>query len=121
MAQWINLHRNNIFVNWTRLPLLCENSGAILLVLVGLTAAWQAGRPAVRRNKGRFEKFWNPLLITLLGILQRFTKIQCYCSVTNVFQSFFSGKAYCEACCGGVIKWDAMFFVSIPTIKYYRT
>ena len=31
-----------------------------------------AGRQAVRRNKGRLEKFWNPLLITLLGILQRF-------------------------------------------------
>ena len=110
MAQWINLHRNNIFVNWTRLPLLCEKPGAILLVLVGLMAAWQAGSPAVRRNKGRFEKFWNPLLIALLGILRRFTKVQCYCSVTNVFQSFSSGKAYCEACCGGAKKWDAMFF-----------
>ena len=42
MAQWINLHRNNIFVNRTRIPLLCENSGAILLVLAGLTAAWQS-------------------------------------------------------------------------------
>ena len=50
MAQWINLHRNNIFVNRTRLPLLCENSGAILLVLVGLTAAWQAGSLAVRQS-----------------------------------------------------------------------
>ena len=30
-------------INRTQLPLLCENSGAILLVLVGLTAAWQAG------------------------------------------------------------------------------
>ena len=39
----VDLHRNNIFVNRTRLPLLCKNSGAILLVLVGLTAAWQAG------------------------------------------------------------------------------
>ena len=110
MAQWINLHRNNIFVNWTRLALLCEKSGAIILVLVGLTATWQSGRPAVRQNKGRFEKFWNPLLIALLGILRRFTKVQCYCSVTNVFQSFSSGKAYCEACCGGAKKWDAMFF-----------
>ena len=43
MAQWINLHRNNIFVNRIRLPLLCEKSGAILLVVVGLTAAWLAG------------------------------------------------------------------------------
>ena len=50
MAQWINLHRNNIFVNWTRLALLCEKSGAIILVLVGLTAAWQAGSPAVRQS-----------------------------------------------------------------------
>ena len=40
MAQQINLHRNNIFVNCTRLSLLCEKSGAILLVLVGLTVAW---------------------------------------------------------------------------------
>ena len=37
MAQWTHLYRNNSFVNWTRLPLLCEKSGAILLVLVGLT------------------------------------------------------------------------------------
>ena len=50
MAQWINLHRNNIFVNWTRLPLLYEKSEAILLVLVGLMAAWQSGRPAVRQS-----------------------------------------------------------------------
>ena len=121
MAQWINLHRNNIFVNRTRLPLLCEKSRAILLVLVGLTPAWQAGIPAVRRNKGRFEEFWNPLLIALLGILRRFTKVQCYCSVTNAFQSFSSGKAYCETCYGGAKKWDAIFFVSIPTIKYYHT
>ena len=56
MAQWMNLHRNNSFVNWTQLPLLCEKSGAILLVLVGLMAGspagrpevWQAGRQAVR-------------------------------------------------------------------------
>ena len=50
MAQWINLYRNNIFISWTRLPLLCEKSGAILLVLVGLTAAWQAGSPKGRQS-----------------------------------------------------------------------
>ena len=38
MAQWMNLHRNDSFVNWTRLPLLCEKSGAIPLVLGGLMA-----------------------------------------------------------------------------------
>ena len=49
MAQWMNLHRNNSFVNWTQLPLLCEKSGAILLVLVGLMAGSPAGRPEVRQ------------------------------------------------------------------------
>ena len=42
MAQWMNLHRNNSFVNWTQLPLLCKKIGAILLVLVGLTAVRQS-------------------------------------------------------------------------------
>ena len=46
MAQWINLNWNNSFVNQTRLPLLYEKSGAILQVLVGLTAGWQSGRQA---------------------------------------------------------------------------
>ena len=44
MAQWINLNQNNNFVNRTQLLLLCEKSGAILLVLVGLTAGWLAGQ-----------------------------------------------------------------------------
>ena len=34
MMQWMNLHWNNSFVNRTQLSLLCEKSGAILLVLV---------------------------------------------------------------------------------------
>ena len=50
MAQWINLHWHKIFVNWTRLPLLCKKSGAILPVLVGLMAAWQAGSPAGQQS-----------------------------------------------------------------------
>ena len=40
----MNLQRNSNFVNWTIFPLLCEKSGAILLVLVGLTAGRLAGR-----------------------------------------------------------------------------
>ena len=43
MVQWTNLNRNNSFVNPRRLPLLCEISGAVHLVLVGLTADWLAG------------------------------------------------------------------------------
>ena len=46
MAQLMNFHWNNGFINQTQLPLLCEKSGAILLVLVGLTAGrlavWQS-------------------------------------------------------------------------------
>ena len=41
-AQWMNLQRNSSFVNRTRFPLLCEKSGAILLVQVGLMASQQS-------------------------------------------------------------------------------
>ena len=53
MAQWMNLHRGNNFVNWTRLLLLCEKSGAILLVLVGLTAGRQSDE--IREDLKIFE------------------------------------------------------------------
>ena len=78
MMQWMNLHQNNSFVNWMRLPLLCEKSGAILLLLVGLTVVWQA----VRRNTGGFE---NSPWITSVG----FSWHLSYYSVTNAFQSVF--------------------------------
>ena len=40
MAQWINVLRSNSFVNLTRLPLLCRNSGAIALAVPDLMAGW---------------------------------------------------------------------------------
>ena len=43
MAQWINVFRNNSFVNPTRLPLLCRNSRAVALAEPGLMAGWPAG------------------------------------------------------------------------------
>ena len=43
MVQWINFFRNNSFVNSTRLPLLCRNSIAVVLAVLGLTAGWLAG------------------------------------------------------------------------------
>ena len=46
MAQWVNCLRNNIFVNPSPLPLLCEISGALHLAQPGLTAGWQVGRLA---------------------------------------------------------------------------
>ena len=45
MVQWINFDQSNSFINRTRLPLLCEKSGAIFLCM---GPVWQA--PAVRRN-----------------------------------------------------------------------
>ena len=44
MAQWINVLRNNSIVNPTRLPLLCEKTGAQAIVEPGLTAGQQAVR-----------------------------------------------------------------------------
>ena len=46
MAQWVNRLRNKIFVNPPPLPLLCEIFGALHLAQPGLTAGWQAIRPA---------------------------------------------------------------------------
>ena len=44
MAQWINVLRNNGFINLTRLPLLCEKTGALPIVEPSLTADRQAVR-----------------------------------------------------------------------------
>ena len=57
MAQWTNLNRNSSFVNPPPLPVLCGVSGAVHLAEPGLTAGWQAGRQAGRRNTGEFENF----------------------------------------------------------------
>ena len=57
MAQWVNRLRNKIFVNAPPLPLLCEISGALHLAQPGLTAGWQGGWQAVRRNTGEFRNF----------------------------------------------------------------
>ena len=78
MAQWINLNQNNSFVNRTQLPLLCENSNAILLVLLAL----MAGRP----NTGGLKKFKFSTNCTA-RIFSAFK--HCYHSVTNVFTSVF--------------------------------
>ena len=47
MVQWINILWNNGFVNPTRLPLLCEKTGALAIVEPDLTA----GRQAIRQTK----------------------------------------------------------------------
>ena len=57
MAQWINILRNNDFVNPTRLPLLCEKTGALAIVEPGLTGGRQAGRLLGRRKCCKVRKF----------------------------------------------------------------
>ena len=57
MAQWINVLRNNDFVNPSRLPLLCEKTGALAIVESGLTTGRQAGRPLGRRKCCKVRKF----------------------------------------------------------------
>ena len=56
MALWINLLWNNSFVNLTQLPLLCEKTGILVIVELGLTA----GRPLSRQKycKVRNCKFY---------------------------------------------------------------
>ena len=49
MAHWINVLRINSFVNPTRLPLLCEKTGALAIVEPGLMAGRQSGSPAGRQ------------------------------------------------------------------------
>ena len=46
MVQWINVLRNDSFVNPMRIPLLCERTGALAIVEPGLTA----GRKAIRQT-----------------------------------------------------------------------
>ena len=55
MAHWMNLHWNNSFVNRMRLPLLCEKSETILLVLVGLMAVWQSDEILVYLKNFKFS------------------------------------------------------------------
>ena len=51
MALWINFLWNNSFVNLMRSPLLCEKTGALAVVELGLTAGRQEGKQAVRQTK----------------------------------------------------------------------
>ena len=82
MAQWINIFRNNSFINLMRLPLLCRNSRGAALVQPGLRAHWLAGWLAgwlidEMRANFKFLKF----IIhrsNFLYFLLRLTKLQYY-------------------------------------------
>ena len=48
MVQWINILRNNGFINPMRLPLLCEKTGALAIVEQGLTAGREADENVIK-------------------------------------------------------------------------
>ena len=76
MAQWINIFRNNSFVNLTRLPLLCRNSRAIALAEPGLTAGWLAGW-LIDEMQVNF-KFLKFIIDRIFILLLRLTMLQHY-------------------------------------------
>ena len=51
MVLWINLLQNNSLVSLVHFPLLCEKTGALAIVELGLTAARQASKQVVRQMK----------------------------------------------------------------------
>ena len=86
MAQWIGLNQNNSFVNLTRSSLLYE-SGAILLVLVGLTAGRQVGWQLDQILIG--SKLFKLSTDRTVRIFTEFSKETLYHRATNVFWSIF--------------------------------
>ena len=83
MAQGVNRLRNKIFVNAPPLPLLCEISGALHLAQPGLTAGWQAVRPA-DEIQVNFEIF-KVGCRSKYSIFASLTKVQHHFSLTNAF------------------------------------
>ena len=72
MVQWINIFRNNGFVNPTQLPSLCRNSRAVALAQPGVTAGWLIDK---MRVNFKFLKFIIDQIFILLLCL---TKLQHY-------------------------------------------
>ena len=110
-----------------QLPLLCEKSETILLVLVGLTV----GRPAVQQAVQQVGSQMKYLNFSTDRIGRIFTMFKCYYSVT--YQSIsvnFLGKLYCEvcytACTRDIISYvptetDAIFLHVLCTLPIYIT
>ena len=75
---------------WMGLPLLCEKSEAIFIVLVGLTGGQQSDEIVVNLNNFKFS---TDCILRVYKVFYKGTVLLC---VTNVFQSVLSGKVYCE-------------------------
>jgi len=68
-----------------QLPFLREKSGAIALVLPGITAGWLAGIQAGRQSSVKFKNFLNYIPDETFNFLLHLTKARCYYSCTNRF------------------------------------
>ena len=85
MAQRVNHFWNNIFINLPPLPLLCEISGVLHIVQLGLTA----GRLAGRQNTGEYRNFRSGQYVKIFDLLLRLTKVQHHYRLSNAFQLAF--------------------------------
>ena len=72
MVQWINVLRNNSFINPTRLPLSCKNSRAVALAESGLTAGWLADEMRVNL---KFLKFVVDQIVELFAVFNTVTAL----------------------------------------------
>ena len=81
VGYWVNCFQN-IFVNLPPLPLSCEISGALHLVLSGLMAGWQMKYRLI-------SKFLKLAVAEIFEFLFHLTKVQNHYSLTNAFQQFF--------------------------------
>jgi len=77
MVQWNEWHHNSTFVDLLSFPKLNKISGAVLLVLPGLTAVRLAGK----QNSGEFQTFKK------LTVHQGFalTALKCFSLITSCF------------------------------------
>jgi len=89
IAQWINLHRYNSFVNRWWLPLLYETTGAIALTLLGHMAGWQADEIVINSEFPKLYSYWMKCL-GFLGIQQRYNFI---ITVPMHFSRFYQVKS----------------------------
>ena len=72
MVQWINVYRNNSFINPTQLPLLCRNFRAVALTEPDLTAGWLIDEMQVNF---KFLKFIIDRIFILLAAFNKVTAL----------------------------------------------
>ena len=88
MVQWINVLRNNSFVNPTRLPLLCRNSRAVALAEPGLTAGWLAGWLAGQLASWLADEMWVNFNFLKFIVVRIFKLFAAFNTVTALLEQY---------------------------------